>query len=157
MLSQVRFNQKIYPAPLPRAKGAMNATPLTQLKPRFSPTGRPSANDFLFSHPFREPSPLFSSHFSNRVSRCSFFKRKLGSEFKPGYRACLIQTGHKLSLNLILGPDLVTKNNVFVSSLTPAAGVPARKRSRGGPPTLPTKNFAFKPASACAAAVELQS
>ena len=39
MLSQVRFNQKIYPAPLPRAKGAMNATPLTQLKPRFLPNG----------------------------------------------------------------------------------------------------------------------
>ena len=53
-------------------------------------------------------------------------------EFKAGYRACLIQTGHKLTLNLILGPDLVIKNNVSVRSLASTAGVPARKRSRGG-------------------------
>ena len=53
-------------------------------------------------------------------------------EFKAGYRACLIQTGHKLTLNLILGPDLRTKNNVFVRSLASAAGGPARQRSRGG-------------------------
>ena len=45
----------------------------------------------------------------------------MGPEFKAGYRACLIQTGHKLTLNLILGPDLLTKNNVFVRSLASAA------------------------------------
>ena len=60
------------------------------------------------------------------------FQQKLGPEFKPGYRACLIQTGHKLTLNLILGPDLLAKNNVFVRSLASAAGGPARQRSRGG-------------------------
>ena len=47
---------------------------------------------------------------------------KLDFEFKPGYRACLIQTGHKLSLNLILGPDLVSKTDVFVNSVASAAG-----------------------------------
>ena len=56
----------------------------------------------------------------------------LDFKFKAGYRACLIQTGHKLTLNLILGPDLVIKNNVSVRSLASTAGVPARKRSRGG-------------------------
>ena len=66
------------------------------------------------------------------MSQICSFQLEMGPEFKPGYRACLMQTGHKLSLNLILGPDLVTKNNVFVSLLTPTAGVPARKRSRGG-------------------------
>ena len=35
-------------------------------------------------------------------------------QFKAGYRACLIQTGHKLTLNLILGPDWVFKMGIFV-------------------------------------------
>ena len=44
------------------------------------------------------------------------FTRGFRFEFKPGYRACLIQTGHKLSLNLNSDASLVRKRTSSVPS-----------------------------------------
>ena len=48
--------------------------------------------------------------------RCHVSTTKSCLEFKAGYRACLIQTGHKLTWNLILDTDLVWKSDILAGS-----------------------------------------
>ena len=77
-LSQLRFNQKIYPASLPRAIGARNATSLTQPNPKFSP----KVPTITFSHP--SPPPFLPSHQPKiRAERNSALLRKPNPEFSP--------------------------------------------------------------------------